>query len=546
MAFLISIAGLVCGFSWLIFVHELGHFLLAKWNGVRVYVFSVGMGPYLLSFTRGETVYAISILPLGGYVKLAGQDDLKPDLPGNRDPKDFRNKRPGQKIAILAAGAIFNLIFALMAFTACYTFGVKMPPPVIGYVPMDSAGAQAVMEKPEGRVPFPLKEGDRVKYVNGNHVRVFMDVMLEIASAGYDKEIQIDIVRNEGTEHEYQYPVIVVAKYDDKSGAANLNLDPFIEHHDYALGFEAMPDMTVGKTPAEDSAAAAAGIKKSDVILALDGVKVTHQIDVINKVQIAKGAEQELTYERNGEIKTIKLSAHLDEKTKQYMFGVLFAPPIKKIDPNSEAYEKGLREGFTIVGVNDLELDGKEGKATKEPKIEITYVEDTDAKEQTNKTITLNKQPITPSALIFTAKAPHQEEFRARSFGEALSWGWADLVKYSNSVFSVLKSIVSGRVGMKAVSGPVGIASVMLKVSENPFFYYLWFLAFLSVNLGMLQFVPLPLLDGWHILMVVVEKLKGGPLAPKFYIWAQNVGLGMILCLLLYATKNDIMRWFTH
>jgi regulator of sigma E protease len=86
----------------------------------------------------------------------------------------------------------------------------------------------------------------------------------------------------------------------------------------------------------------------------------------------------------------------------------------------------------------------------------------------------------------------------------------------------------------------------MLKVAENPFLYYLWFLAFLSVNLGMLQFVPLPLLDGWHILVVCVEKLKGGPLAPKFHIWAQHVGIVLILGLLLYATSNDIMRFFVH
>ena len=93
--------GLILGFSGLIFIHELGHFLLAKWNGVRVYVFSLGMGPYIISFTWRGTVYALSLVPIGGYVKMMGQDDLNPALDSIPDPSDYRNKRPGQKAAIL-------------------------------------------------------------------------------------------------------------------------------------------------------------------------------------------------------------------------------------------------------------------------------------------------------------------------------------------------------------------------------------------------------------------------------------------------------------
>ena len=115
--------GLILGFSGLIFVHELGHFILAKWNRVRVHVFSLGMGPYLASFTFRGTVYVLSLIPIGGYVKMLGQDDLNPNAPPSRDKHDYRNKRPGQKAAILAAGAIFNLLFALLAFALCYWIG---------------------------------------------------------------------------------------------------------------------------------------------------------------------------------------------------------------------------------------------------------------------------------------------------------------------------------------------------------------------------------------------------------------------------------------
>src|ERR1700709_43411 len=105
MELLAGWAGLVLGFSGLIFIHELGHFLLAKWNGVRVHVFSIGMGPYLISFTHNGTIYALSRVPVGGYVRMLGQADLDADLTENKNPADSRNKRPGQKAAILAAGA---------------------------------------------------------------------------------------------------------------------------------------------------------------------------------------------------------------------------------------------------------------------------------------------------------------------------------------------------------------------------------------------------------------------------------------------------------
>ena len=171
----LMVLAVVLGFSWLVFVHELGHYLLAKWNGVRVHVFSIGMGPYLLSFTRGDTLYVISMIPIGGYVKMAGQDDLRPDLKPTKDPKDYRNKRPGQRAAILAAGAAFNLIFAYLAFGICYYFGVDMPAPIIGKVDPKSPAGEAKAYAGTGRdeIDNPLKEGDRITMVNGQPIKTF-------------------------------------------------------------------------------------------------------------------------------------------------------------------------------------------------------------------------------------------------------------------------------------------------------------------------------------------------------------------------------------
>ena len=139
-------AGLIGGFSILIFVHELGHYLLAKWNGVRVQVFSLGMGPYLVSFTWGETLYVLSMVPIGGYVKMAGQDDMQPDLTASPDPGDYRNKRPGQRAAILAAGAAFNLIFALfMLVDAAKSFRVLISIPAAALMTMTAVSTAGIV-----------------------------------------------------------------------------------------------------------------------------------------------------------------------------------------------------------------------------------------------------------------------------------------------------------------------------------------------------------------------------------------------------------------
>src|SRR5436190_20820918 len=172
--------GLLLGFSGLVFIHELGHFLLAKWNGVHVHVFSIGMGPYLVSFTYTGTVYALSLIPLGGYVKMMGQDDLNADLSETKNPQDFRNKRPGQKAAILVAGAVFNILTTIVIFTICYWRGIDFPSPRLAYVPADQPLGKAVIYGYDK--PAELKTGDRVISVNGVRVKSQFDLLLQVTA----------------------------------------------------------------------------------------------------------------------------------------------------------------------------------------------------------------------------------------------------------------------------------------------------------------------------------------------------------------------------
>lgn len=132
---------MIGGFSLIVFVHELGHFAVAKWAGVRVERFAVGFGQELFGFTRGETRYSFNLLPLGGYVKMLGQedfDDKSEELRFKDDPRSFINKPVGHRMAIVSAGVVMNILFAALAFMIVFLIGMEATPPRIAGIEPDS------------------------------------------------------------------------------------------------------------------------------------------------------------------------------------------------------------------------------------------------------------------------------------------------------------------------------------------------------------------------------------------------------------------------
>lgn len=531
--------GLALGFSGLIFIHELGHFLLAKWHGVRVHVFSIGMGPYILTFTIGETVYALSLVPIGGYVKLAGQDDMRPNLEATKDPRDYRNKPVGARAAILAAGAVFNLIFALLAFTFCYWHGVELNPPKVGevfnYLPIKN---EAKIVTPTGAQPHPLQKGDLIVAVNGRPVKSFLDVALAVAGSGSDEYIWLDYERRGERQHD---PVRVKAAYDNDHGAKVIGLAPYYETQNFRMGFKFERNVQVGKEPEKDSVAAAIGLQKGDVLVSIDGERVEENYTLMHSVDEKQGKKQKLVIERDGKEKELDFVAEGKDRYHgtQFLLGVqlLQADRINEIDQRSEAYAEGMREGDYIRAFTVLR-DKKN--------VYLEYTRTLDENSEMLTAVLPRETSILRESCPWEVGYPIEGQVlvKAGSFVEALGMAWDDLLRYSGSVFTVVRGLLTGQVSPKALSGPVGIANAMTSVaSQKPFMYYFWFLAFISINLGVLQFIPIPLLDGWHLLMLAVEKLKGSPVAPRIQEAFQWVGLFLILSLLVWATSNDIMRF---
>ena len=189
MASIWSVFLLILGFSLVIFVHELGHFLAAKWAGVRVEKFAIGFGKELFGFTWGGTRYCFNVLPLGGYVKMLGQEDFVVDKSGElkvkEDPNAFTNKSVGKRMVIISAGVIMNLLFAAIAFTIVVMVGMRHPPPVVGYIRENSPAARA-----------GLQTGDRIRDINGQELDSWGDLSAAIALSGPDELLKLTVQRD--------------------------------------------------------------------------------------------------------------------------------------------------------------------------------------------------------------------------------------------------------------------------------------------------------------------------------------------------------------
>ena len=202
------------GFSFIIFVHELGHFIVAKWAGVRVEQFAIGFMREIIGFTYGETRYSFNLLPLGGYVKMLGQEDFEVDKTGDLqfkdDPRSFANKPVGHRMAIVSAGVIMNLILAGVLFMVVFLVGKEVAAPRLGLVLPDEPAAMA-----------GLQPGDRILSINGDEIDEFNDISMSVVLAEPDKALDFEIEREGSIQH-----VSVPPRLNPKTGRLQIGISP--------------------------------------------------------------------------------------------------------------------------------------------------------------------------------------------------------------------------------------------------------------------------------------------------------------------------------
>ncbi|MCF0224367.1 MAG: RIP metalloprotease RseP [Fibrobacter sp.] len=445
---LMFILGLL-GLSFLVTIHELGHFLVAKWNNVKVNTFSIGFGKKLFRYRIGETEYCISAIPFGGYVAMAGENPEKikeGEVPSERD---FVGKSVGARAAIAFAGPFVNIAFAFILLIVLYMVGVQEPSTnnlIIGFVAKDSPALKA------GIVP-----GDTVTAINGIPTKGWDDfreqigvslgsnVALEVHRGGEPMTITV-------VPEELVIPATDSTKSETKMGIGDIGIYP-------------RNRVIVRMDPVENSAAQKAGILKGDTILEIDGEHISRYEDVVRHIDGSKGAEIELSIIRNGDTLTRAMKPVYNEEYKRYVVGI--------------------QMGYVLYKETHL----------------------------------VQRGPI-------------------EAFEKTCATSW----KMTTSIFRYFKRLFQGQVKVDAFSGPVSIVAVMGNVWMSGFQDFLMLLALISINLGVMNLLPLAITDGGLLMFLGLEKLRGRPLNLRTQTIIQNVAAAFFISFFVFITILDFNK----
>lgn len=524
-------------FGILVFIHELGHFILAKLSGVFVERFALGFGPAIFKKKKGETEYAICLLPLGGYVKMRGEDPAEGE---GKDPRSFAAQSVWTRIAIVAMGPFSNLILPVVVFAVIYMVGMPTPSTRIGQVlpgyPAEKAG---------------LKAGDRILSIDGKAVEKWTDLTTSLQErASKSTALQVD---RGGERLSFQVTPV---------GEPEPNI--YGETHLVGkIGIDFQPFRPVVGITDPRGPAAKAGVQTGDVITGINGTPIEAWWQIETPFKSAKLAAVTLSVEtpvkdgvaksRNVELKGLFKSAR-DLGIEE---GELY---IREIRPDSVASEKGLKPGDRLVRVNGKDLDGwyafqRAVRENKGEQIILTIrrdgknldVEIVPKEVETQNDITREKQKVRQLGVVSSALASAPDVFIERYLNpfRALAGGIRETYDLSVSTLIGLAKLVRGKLGLNTLGGPISIFYLAGSSFEaGGFIGYFRMIAVLSVTLAILNFLPVPVLDGGHLFFFVIEAIKGSPVSVRIREMAQQVGLVLILGLMALVFYVDINRYF--
>ncbi|MBI3410399.1 MAG: site-2 protease family protein [Planctomycetes bacterium] len=693
---LVAILKAALGLSFVIFLHELGHFLVAKWCDVHVTAFSIGFGPVIPGcwFKWGETTYKLALFPLGGYVQMVGQVDGDESSDGSEeDPRSFRNKSVGARMAIISAGVVMNVILAIACFVVVFQGPGKERDAAI--VSMVDAGAPAYKHG--------IESGDLFVQIGNRKYPYFDDLMATVMASGRDERVDFYIKRagvsepihiqieprlGKGDERpiigvtsaskpqlatpryvesslkhpvvpgspaavaqppfEFGDNIIATTDPDDPAQMKELPDDPrfpghgqrdyfeyarrmsllagkevklLVERGDYKVEIKVAPAfhhnlgvrMQMGNITAVRDGAQP-DVRTADPVRKLEG-------DLIQKVEVEDvdkdGKPFTRTFEGNtldperlpwelrqwadrldrakieGPRKVIvHVRRHRDTTGEQYETKklelrwndserFLKAAPMNATSPMpipelgiayqikttvddvtgaQAADEDSLQKGDVIKRVRLVYSDGTSGNkwtdlepnewawvsqialaapgGVKSLKLEVS-------RNQETKEIEVNPQvdgtwPIAERGLILMKDTRIQ---KASNPLEAVVMGLKETGKNMEQVFQHIRGMITGRLSVKSLGGPGTIAWAAYKFARMDFAQFVFFLGLISVNLAVINFLPIPVLDGGHMVFLIYEKLRGKPASEGIRVGATYAGLAVVLCLMVFVIYLDISRW---
>ncbi len=416
----------------LIFVHELGHFLAARRHGVRVLTFSLGFGPKVLKVKRGDTEYCISVVPLGGYVKMAGEN---PEDPRSGQPDEFLSKTKWQRFQILFAGPAMNIILAVVVTTFVLAYqGVQVAvywdePAVIGSVVPGSSAEKA-----------GLRRGDRIVNVAGDTVDTWKDLDIAVGIRRPDRDITVSVIRDGQTITSMVRPV-AEGKYEISEIGVLPDVNPIIT--------QVIPG----------DRAEQAGLKAGDIVLAVNGERMATRAQLIDVISKSGGKTVQLTVRRGSEEVTV--TGTPEQRGARGMMGFYISEPTKSFTP-------GPFEAVKLSVEHNIESSGV--------------------------------------------------------------------------IFRTLAGLFTGETSVRQLQGPVGIAQLSGESAQEGFITLLSLMAMLSINLGILNLMPVPVLDGGHILIMALEGIARRDFSMQVKEKMLLAGFVVLMMLMVTVIYNDLTR----
>jgi regulator of sigma E protease len=435
------IVGVILVLGVMVLVHEWGHFIVARMCGVRVDVFSIGFGPRLFGWKKGPTDYRVSALPLGGYVRMAGQDLSEVDSgdkPPTGAPDELMSKPRWQRALISFAGPAVNLLFPILLLTGLYAVA-GVPYPAYLDAPVRVTGMSPNAEA----APSLLKAGDTILSINGVATPKWEQALLALSKVGPNSTIKMEIDES-GVRRTIEVPVKDVSDPSKVLGYAPIR--PII-------------DQVAPGTPADR-----AGLREGDVITAVNGNKIEYWEQFRQATQSSNGQPMTLDLNRQGQAVQLtvtpkKGAADTDEKV--YQIGVL---------PRDET------------------------------------------------------------------------EYKHVSFSESVRLSGEKTVDTIGQTVDAVGKLFSGRVSIKQLQGPVGISHMAGQAVRRGPMDVIFLMVVISVNLGILNLLPIPILDGGNILLLGVEGIMRRDLSLSFKERFVQVGLVFLLVIFAVVMYNDILR----
>ena len=586
----------------LVFVHEWGHFIVARMCGVQVKTFSIGFGPKLFRFKWGDTTYALSAIPFGGYVKMYGYG-VDESIPKDREKSSFSHQNIWEKIAIVSGGPLMNLIFAFFIFMFMGWLGVPTSKTVLGDIDRDSPAQQA-----------GLRYGDEIVSVNGVEISNAEEFTIEL-SKSLELKAHLELKRDEEIftflvplmEQENLNPLLQMKTVKVVDGLNLMRVSNLVGlDHKSKL-------VQIHKTNQVEKIIQIGDVKTPDlhsIRKALSSIPITEALKISFETSEVETSKLETSEVKTSEVKTSEVETSevetsevetskvetsktdkertlllpppetlhksppetlhksplesLSEIQKGERFWTLEDVGIKKselfianVQRGSPANIAGLKPNDQILKINTKSINEWEQlletvKSTpKDQTVTFTIarpegVQDIEMVPKQTEILKPNGQlEYHPTVGIMPSLEylpPPQEYVRIHNFGSLIAFAYSQSIKWVTLMVKNFKRLLFGEISHKSIGGVILIGKVAKDSLDIGWSYFLQIMAIISINLFLLNLLPVPLLDGGHLLFYFIEVIKGSPVSMTTRLIGQQIGVVVILSLVAYTIFNDFSR----